>query len=304
MLRASISGTSGYYCMGDVGHLLYRCTTSAVVFLHCSLMLVTCYIAVRLLLLSSYIAPWCWSLVISLYDFCCCLLTLLPDVGHVLYRCRTSAVVFLHCSLMLVTCYIAVRLLLLSSYIAPWCWSRVISLYDFCCCLLTLLPDVGHLLYRCTTSAVVFLHCTLMLVTCYIAVRLLLLSSYIAPWCWSLVISLYAFCCCLLTLLPVVGHFPCLNSYTGLQVITESNLNCPLLHIVLLQYINHLILQVSCTFLTSPDNSDHLPHSSFLFPELNWTWASVLSLLLHPSFGMNSQPLWNLVKVLHLSVKI
>ena len=29
-------------------------------------------------------------------------------------------------------------------------------------------------------------------------------------------------------------------------------------------------------FLTSPDNSDHLPHSSFLFPELNWTWASVL----------------------------
>ena len=28
-------------------------------------------------------------------------------------------------------------------------------------------------------------------------------------------------------------------------------------------------LQVSCTFLTSPDNSDHLPHSSFLFPELN-----------------------------------
>ena len=61
---------------------------------------------------------------------------------------------------------------------------------------------------------------------------------------------------------------------------------------------------VSCTFLTSPDNSDHLPHSSFLFPELNWTWASVLSLLLHPSFGMNSQPYWNLVKVLPLSVKI
>ena len=51
--------------------------------------------------------------------------------------------------------------------------------------------------------------------------------------------------------------------------LTESNLSCPLLHIVLLQYINHLILQVSCTFLTSPDNSDHLPHSSFLFPELN-----------------------------------
>ena len=57
--------------------------------------------------------------------------------------------------------------------------------------------------------------------------------------------------------------------YTGFQLITESNLNCPLLHIMLLQYINHLILQVSCTFLTSPDNSDHLPHSSFLFPELN-----------------------------------
>ena len=64
-------------------------------------------------------------------------------------------------------------------------------------------------------------------------------------------------------------HFPCLNSYTGFQLITESNLNCPLLHIVLLQYINHLIWLVSCTFLTSPDNSDHLPHSSFLFPELN-----------------------------------
>ena len=45
--------------------------------------------------------------------------------------------------------------------------------------------------------------------------------------------------------------------------------NCPLLHIALLQYINHLILLVSCTFLTSADNSDHLPHSSFLFPELN-----------------------------------
>ena len=43
-------------------------------------------------------------------------------------------------------------------------------------------------------------------------------------------------------------HFPCLNSYTGFQLITESNSNCPLLHIVLLQYINHLILQVSCTF--------------------------------------------------------
>ena len=52
----------------------------------------------------------------------------------------------------------------------------------------------------------------------------------------------------------------------------------------------HLILLVFCTFLTSPDNSDHLPHSSFLFPEQNWTWASVLSLLLHPLFGMNSQP--------------
>ena len=110
-------------------------------------------------------------------------------------------------------------------------------------------------------------------------------------------------CCCPHHLVSH-HHFPCLNSYTGFQLITESNLNCPLLHIVLLQYINHLILQVSCTFLTSPDNSDHLPHSSFLFPELNWTWASVLSLLLHPSFGMNSQPLWNLVKVLHLSVKI
>ena len=63
-----------------------------------------------------------------------------------------------------------------------------------------------------------------------------------------------------------------------------------LTYITLLQYINHLIWLVSCTFLTSPDNSDHLPHSSFLFPEQNWTWASVLFLLLHPSFGMNSQP--------------
>ena len=43
---------------------------------------------------------------------------------------------------------------------------------------------------------------------------------------------------------------------------------------------------------------------SFLFPELNWTWASVLSLLLHPSFGMNSQPHWNIVKVFPLSVNI
>ena len=72
----------------------------------------------------------------------------------------------------------------------------------------------------------------------------------------------------------------------------------------LLQYINHPIWLVSCTFLASPDNSDHLPHSSFLFLELYWTWASVLSLLLHPSFGINSQPHWNLVKVLPLSVKI
>ena len=48
-----------------------------------------------------------------------------------------------------------------------------------------------------------------------------------------------------------------------------SFLNCPLLHIALLQYINHLVWLVSCTFLTSPDNSDHLPHSSFLFPEQN-----------------------------------
>ena len=33
--------------------------------------------------------------------------------------------------------------------------------------------------------------------------------------------------------------------------------------------INHLIWLVYCAFLTSPDNSDHLPHNSFLFPELN-----------------------------------
>ena len=99
-------------------------------------------------------------------------------------------------------------------------------------------------------------------------------------------------------------HFPCLNSYTGFQLLTESNSNCPLLHIALLQYINRLIWLVSCTFLTSPDNSVHLSHSSFLFPELNWTCASVLSLLLHASFGMNSQPHWNLVKVLPLSVNI
>ena len=85
------------------------------------------------------------------------------------------------------------------------------------------------------------------------------------------------------------AFLPRLNSYTGFQLISESNSNCPLLHIALLQYIDHLILLVSCTFLTSPDNSDHLPHSSFLFPELTCTWASVLSLLLHPSFGMNSQ---------------
>ena len=57
--------------------------------------------------------------------------------------------------------------------------------------------------------------------------------------------------------------------YAGFQLITESNSNCPLLHMALLQYINHLIWLVSCTFLTTPDNSDHLPHSSFLFPELN-----------------------------------
>ena len=62
---------------------------------------------------------------------------------------------------------------------------------------------------------------------------------------------------------------PLLKQLHWLPLITESKLNCPLLHVVLLQYINHLILQVSCTFLTSPDNSDHLPHSSFLFPELN-----------------------------------
>ena len=34
-------------------------------------------------------------------------------------------------------------------------------------------------------------------------------------------------------------HFPCLNSSTGFQLITESNSNCPLFHIALLQYINH-----------------------------------------------------------------
>ncbi len=87
---------------------------------------------------------------------------------------------------------------------------------------------------------------------------------------------------------------PCLNSYTGFQLIKKSNSNCPRSHIALLKYTNHLIWLVSYTFLTYSDNSDHLPHSNFLFPELNWTWASVLSLLLHPSFGMNSQPLWNL----------
>ena len=62
---------------------------------------------------------------------------------------------------------------------------------------------------------------------------------------------------------------PLLKQYTGFQLITESNSNCPLLHLALLQYTNHLIWLVSCTFLITPDNSDHLPHSSFLFPELN-----------------------------------
>ena len=48
--------------------------------------------------------------------------------------------------------------------------------------------------------------------------------------------------------------------------VTESNSNCPLLHIALLQYINHLIWLVSCTFLTSPDNSDHLPRQQLSIP--------------------------------------
>ena len=259
MLRASISGTSGYYCRGDVGHLLYRCTTSAVVF---------------------YIAPWCWSRVISLYDFCCCLLTLLPDVGHLLYRCTTSAVVFLHCSLMLVTCYIAVRLLLLSSYIAPWCWSLVISLYDFCCCLLTLLPDVGHVLYRCTTSAVVFLHCSLMLVTCYIAVRLLLLSSYIATWCWSLVISLYDFCCCLLTLLPIVGVM-LVTCYIAVRLLLLSSYIAPYCR----GDVGHLLyrcttsavvfLHCSLMLVTCYIAVRLLLLSSYIAP---WCWSRVISL--------------------------
>ena len=62
---------------------------------------------------------------------------------------------------------------------------------------------------------------------------------------------------------------PLLKQLHRLPVNYSSNSNCPLLHIALLQYINHLILLVSCTFLTSPDNSDHLPHSSFLFQEQN-----------------------------------
>ena len=56
---------------------------------------------------------------------------------------------------------------------------------------------------------------------------------------------------------------PLSNSYTGFQLVTESNSICPLLHVALLQHTNHLIWLVSCTFLTSPDNSDHLPHSRF-----------------------------------------
>ena len=44
-------------------------------------------------------------------------------------------------------------------------------------------------------------------------------------------------------------------SRSSFQLITESNSYCPL-HMALLQYINHLIWLVSCTFLTSPDNSD------------------------------------------------
>ena len=55
-----------------------------------------------------------------------------------------------------------------------------------------------------------------------------------------------------------------------LQLLTEfklSNLTNRTLAGML--YTNHLIWLVSCTFLTSPDNSDHLPPSSFLFPEQN-----------------------------------
>ena len=44
--------------------------------------------------------------------------------------------------------------------------------------------------------------------------------------------------CCTLGHLVSHHHFPCSNSYTGFQLITESNSNCPILHIALLQYIN------------------------------------------------------------------
>ena len=56
------------------------------------------------------------------------------------------------------------------------------------------------------------------------------------------------------------------NDYdSAIQLITESNSNCPLLHIALLHYINHLIWLVLCTFPTSPDNSENLPNSGQLY---------------------------------------
>ena len=54
----------------------------------------------------------------------------------------------------------------------------------------------------------------------------------------------------------------------------------------LLDYRNSLLNNITKQDLSRHCNSDHLPHSSFIFPELNRTWASVLSLLLHPTFGM------------------
>ena len=62
---------------------------------------------------------------------------------------------------------------------------------------------------------------------------------------------------------------PLLKQLQWLPVNYRIKFKLSTLTYVLVQYINHLILQVSCTFLTSTDNSDHLPHSSFLFPELN-----------------------------------
>ena len=85
-------------------------------------------------------------------------------------------------------------------------------------------------------------------------------------------------------------HYHYFNSYTGLLLLIELFLSCPLLHIVLYLHNNHPTWLVSCIFQISLRNSDHQFHNLLCLKQ-NSTWTNMLSLSLRLGSEMTSPSL-------------